>query len=35
MGSNGLTVNGGGVLVLVTPVKIITNIAGTLAALVC
>jgi hypothetical protein len=32
MGSNGLTILGGGTLVLVTPIKIITNIAGTLAA---
>jgi hypothetical protein len=32
MGANGLTPNGAGNLVLVTPVKIITNIAGTLAA---
>jgi hypothetical protein len=32
MGSNGLTPNGAGNLVLVTPVKVITNIAGTLAA---
>ena len=31
-GNNGLTANGAGTLVLVTPVKIITNIAGTLAA---
>jgi hypothetical protein len=32
MGSNGLTPNGAGTLTLVTPVKVITNIAGTLAA---
>ena len=32
MGSNGLTPLGAGTLVLVTPVKIITNVAGTLAA---
>jgi hypothetical protein len=31
-GNNGLTVGGFGTLTLVTPVKIITNIAGTLAA---
>ena len=32
MGSNGLTPAGAGNLTLVTPVKVITNIAGTLAA---
>ena len=32
MGSNGLTVGGGGTLVLVTPIKILTNVAGVLAA---
>jgi PEP-CTERM motif len=31
-GSNGLTVGGAGTLVLVTPIKILTNIAGNLAA---
>jgi hypothetical protein len=31
-GLNGLTPNGGGTLVLVTPIKILTNIAGNLAA---
>ena len=31
MGSNGLTPGGQGTLVLVTPVKVLTNIAGTLA----
>jgi hypothetical protein len=32
MGSNGLTPGGAGTLVLVTPTKILTNVAGTLAA---
>jgi len=31
-GANGLTVNGAGSLVLVTPIKVMTNIAGNLAA---
>jgi hypothetical protein len=31
-GANGLTPSGGGTLVLVTPIKIVTNIAGNLAA---
>jgi hypothetical protein len=32
MGANGLTPGGAGTIVLVTPIKIITNVAGTLAA---
>ena len=32
MGANGLDRGGAGSLVLVTPVKVITNVAGTLAA---
>ena len=32
MGSNGLTAGGAGTIVLVSPIKIITNVAGTLAA---
>jgi hypothetical protein len=32
MGANGLTASGAGTLVLVTPIKILTNVAGNLAA---